>query len=107
MKHRSGEGNIMKFNPCTENYVKLRNAQSRRISLLQGGAYQQAFRYEMPSPERIHMSKIMQTETVAFRNMRAYVHTYVHVQQLVKKENRKWRGNRREKWQNYNLKKNS
>ena len=53
------------------------------------------------------MSKIMQTETVAFRNMRAYVHTYVHVQQLVKKEDRKWRGNRREKWQNYNLKKNS
>lgn len=46
----------------------------------------------MPSPERIHMNNIMQAEMVAFRNMHAYVHTYVYVQQLVEKRGQEVEG---------------
>lgn len=38
------------------------------------------------------MSNIMQTEMVVFRNMHAYVHTYVHVQQLVEKRGQEVEG---------------
>lgn len=47
----------------TENYKQIRNTEIGRNSLCQGIALQLVIQYQMVSPEKIHTSNIIQTQT--------------------------------------------
>lgn len=60
----------------------------------QGTAHQLVMQYEVVSPKNIHMSNIILTEQIIFRNMCVQAYTYTHVTIIKKgamslKENKK------------------
>lgn len=95
---RLDQEEIMRIQCYTQNYVQLLNPESRRInSSLLGRAHQWAIQYGMVIPENSHMSSIMQTEQMIFRNI--YVSAFMHKRTInERKEYIHLKGSKRSIW---------